>query len=149
MPMPLEVQLRMLKAQRVEQAVEIAAYERKTFPKKATYPVSALSVSIYGSGAWHNQKPDGRYPAGHPGSYEPPELPKPEPWNARGQFNCNGTYYDTVAMGAVHVHARNKARAQSAHARMRTVPQLTKPVEHMAGAPTTAKPRISVPVGAW
>ena len=51
MPMPLEVQLRQLKQQRVEQAAEITEYERKTFPKRAIFPVSALSVSIYGARA--------------------------------------------------------------------------------------------------
>ena len=44
MPMPLEVQLKMLQQQRKKQAAEIAEFERKTFPTHATYPVSALSV---------------------------------------------------------------------------------------------------------
>jgi len=127
----------------MEQAAEILKFERKTFPKKATYPVSALSVSIYGEAAWHTQKPDGRTPPGHPGSYEPLGYPKPAPYNTCTKFNVNGTLYDRVSMGAAHTRARTKARAQSAHARMRTEPGLTKSVADMA------KPRISVPVEAW
>jgi len=143
MPMPLEVQLQQLKQQRVEQAAEIVEFERKNFPKRAIYPVSALSVSIYGDAAWHTQKPDGRTPPGHPGTYEPLRHPKPEPYNAWNKFNCNGTLYDRVSMGAVHVRGRNKSRAQSARARMVTEPKLTTPVAHMT------KPSISVPVEAW
>ena len=38
-PMPLEVQLRMLRANRQKQKAEIQAFEQKWFPKHATHPV--------------------------------------------------------------------------------------------------------------
>jgi len=137
MPMPLDVQLRMLQAQRRKQRAEIEAYERKTFPKKAIYPVSALSVSIYGDAAYHAQKPDSRYPGGHPGSYVPLYQSQP-PEHGFNRFNCNQTLFERVSMGGAHVAARNKRRAQSANPRMRTVPQLVNP-------PVASK----APVEAW
>ena len=96
MPMPLSIQLEMLQANRKKQAAEILAFEKKTFPTTATYPVSALSVSFYGDSAWHTQKPDGRTPPGHPGTFEALGRPKPEPWNETTKFDVNGTLYDKV-----------------------------------------------------
>ncbi|KAL1499425.1 hypothetical protein AB1Y20_011630 [Prymnesium parvum] len=147
MPMPLEVQLRMLQAQRVAQAATISKFEGRTYPHKAAYPVSALSVSIFGDAAWHSQRPDGRKPPGHPGSYEPLPCPQLDPFNTMRRFNVNGTCFHRVSMGAAHVEARNRARAMTSHLPKRamskldgTVAQLTTPVGELAAASSRSIP---------
>lgn len=148
MPMPLEVQLRMLRAQRMMQAQEISNYEKKTYPTRATYPVSAVSVSIFGEGAWHKQRPDGRTPPGHPGSYRPMEFTEAAPYNMTKRFNVNGTSYERVCMSPLHAQARTRARggsdlSSSMGSSGLTVAKLTTPIDALT------KSRGTGPLEAW
>lgn len=103
-PMPLDVQLKAIKAERAIQVGEVDAYEKSTFPTRSDVPVSELSVKFYGEGAWHTQsKTDQAAPA----TYEAWKAPDAR-WTKR-RWDVERIQYVREGLAPAHVHSRELA----------------------------------------
>ena len=103
-PMPLDVQLRSIKQERMVQSAELTQYEKVTYPKKADYPVSEMSVEKYGDAAWHSQP---KQEKGAPFTYQPWEPPKHR-WDKR-RWDVERIQFVREGLAPAHVAAREIA----------------------------------------
>jgi len=103
-PMPLDVQLKAIRAERQKETDRVAAYEKQVYPTKSEHPVSELSLRWYGDAAWHTQP---KQEAGAPSTYTAYE-PKAVRWNRR-VWDVDRVQYVHEGLLPAHVSARLKA----------------------------------------
>lgn len=106
-PMPLDVQLRALQAERKEQGKSARTIEENSFPKLAKFPVSQLAVDLWGDAAWHTQEKKAK---GEPAPYAPPPPPSYR-WSRRA-WNVDHARYEREGLGPAHVTARSLAEGK-------------------------------------
>lgn len=103
MPVPLDVQLKMMKESNQKLDAEVAAFEASSFPFKNKTPVSKASIGLYGDKAWHTQPKQGD---GAPAAVRP-QLPDPRFKQRQWQIE-RGTY-EYVSLEPHHINGRLKA----------------------------------------
>ena len=92
-PVPLSVQLEMLRDKRAQQRAEISRFESANYPHKSTHPVSQASVGLYREKAWHTQPQTKPAQAkNRPQTANPTGSHARRVWNAdRTDFNMRAT----------------------------------------------------------
>lgn len=103
MPVPLDVQLKMMKESNQKLVAEVAHFESSSFPFKNKTPVSQASIGLYGDKAWHTQPKQGE---GAPAAVR---EPLPEPRFKQRQWEIERGTYEYVSLEPHHINGKLKA----------------------------------------
>jgi len=110
MPMPLNVQLQSVKAERRAQSAKITRYERSIFPQRSDVPVSESSVKIFGDAAWHSQP---KKSTGAPATFQP-YVPPHSRFGTKRVWDVDRIQYVRESLGPASQAARRAAEGPTA-----------------------------------